>query len=113
MGDNKSGVQRFAPRFFELDRRGLVPHYVVLPEKADQHDHVDGIEGGIHAAAKDGADVVARAPGKRQIEMYLAPVFRDVLRSPTGSSIARKAIEGPAAEFIGEVGVEGHGCAIV
>jgi hypothetical protein len=53
----KAGVERFAPRFFELDGRGLVPHYVVLPETADQHDHVDGIDRGIHTAAKDGADV--------------------------------------------------------
>src|SRR5659263_105020 len=82
----------------KADGGGLIPDLVTSPEKLEQHDHVDRVQGCIHTAAEDGPDVVARAPVQRQSNADLLPIRRNVLDPGSGRSIGREPVEPPTAQ---------------
>src|SRR4029077_18252392 len=85
-------------RFAEADRGGFVPDDVFVSQEADQHDHEDRVDGAVHAAAEDGADDVAGAPGEGKADAHLAEVAGDVGDARARAAIGREEVELPAEE---------------
>src|SRR5881397_3440441 len=95
----KVRVELRASRLAELDRSGLVPDDVARSQGLDQHDHVHRVDGGVHAPAEDGADVVTGSPAQRQVDSHFAIVVSDVRDAGARTSVGGKQVEAPACEF--------------
>src|SRR5713101_1157183 len=108
IGDQETRMEGFAAGLLELDGRGLVPYNVVFPQAADEHDHVDGVRGGVDAPAENCSHVIAGASREWQIQAYLTPVRGDVSRSAAGAAVACEIVEGPATQLVGNEGGQGH-----
>ena len=81
-------------------------HNICRTEDLDEHQHVDGIHGAVHAAPVDRADVVSRSPVKRQFDPHLAPVSRDIGYPSAGAAIGRDEVESPARDpFLSDSGM--------
>src|SRR6266566_360258 len=101
-------MQSCAARLLELDCGRLIPNNVFRSQPVNQHQHVNGIDRGIHAATKDRPDIIARAPGKRQFQSHLAPILRDVLQAPARSAITAENVKRPAAKLVGDGCAHSH-----
>ncbi len=101
VSDHKSSMQGLAAGFLELDFRRLVPNGELRSQPVNQHEHVNRIDGGIDAPPEDCSHIIARAPGERQLQPHLAPVFRDVFQPPARSPVTAERIERPAAQLVG------------
>src|SRR5258708_29218356 len=94
--DDGGGIEGGAAGFAEAYGGGLVPDDVARSEDLDEHDHVDGVEGAIEAAAEDRADVVARAPRQRHVDADLAEVGGDVVDPRAHAAVGREEVQLPA-----------------
>ena len=95
--------QRGATWSSEPHRCRLVPHRVVGTEPLDEHQHIDRIDGPIHAAAEDRPHVVAGSPAQWNPNAHFAVVRCDVGDPSARSAERGEEIEGPFLEARSEL----------